>query len=93
VHSNLADLLLQYKAETAPGAGNCDWLFPSPRCMSSSSFRLKCRCDDALDRTNAALVREILGVEFRMLHVRDESACDCRGKPTAKIEDPAIPDE
>ena len=30
VHPNLADLLVAYKAETAPGAGNCDWLFPSP---------------------------------------------------------------
>jgi len=30
VHPNLADLLLEYKAETSPGAGNCDWLFPSP---------------------------------------------------------------
>src|SRR5439155_1469726 len=27
VHPNLADLLVEYKAETAPGAGNCDWLF------------------------------------------------------------------
>ncbi len=30
VHQNLAALLLEYKAETAPGAGNYDWLFPSP---------------------------------------------------------------
>ena len=29
MHPNLADLLVEYKAETAPGAGNCDWLFPS----------------------------------------------------------------
>jgi integrase len=30
VHPNLADLLLEYKAEAASGAGNHDWLFPSP---------------------------------------------------------------
>jgi integrase len=30
VHRNLAALLLEYKAERTPGAGNCDWLFPSP---------------------------------------------------------------
>jgi len=30
VHPNLADLLLEYKAEVASGAGNHDWLFPSP---------------------------------------------------------------
>ena len=30
MHPNLADLLVEYKAETAPGAGNCDSLFPSP---------------------------------------------------------------
>jgi integrase len=29
VHATLADLLVEDKAETAPGAGNCDWLFPS----------------------------------------------------------------
>ncbi len=30
VHPNLADLLLEYNAETSPRAGNCDWLVPSP---------------------------------------------------------------
>jgi integrase len=30
VHRNLADLLLEYKAETAPEASKEDWLFPSP---------------------------------------------------------------
>jgi len=30
VHPSLADLLLEYKAETASRAGNRDWLFPSP---------------------------------------------------------------
>jgi integrase len=30
VHPNLADLLNEYKAETAPEAGNYAWLFPSP---------------------------------------------------------------
>jgi integrase len=29
-HPNLADLLLEYKAETAPEAGYSAWLFPSP---------------------------------------------------------------
>ncbi len=30
MHPNLADLLLEYKAETSSEAENCDWLFPSP---------------------------------------------------------------
>ena len=30
VHPHLAELLVEYKAETAPGGGNCDWPFPSP---------------------------------------------------------------
>ena len=30
VHPNLGDLLHEYKAKTAPNAGECDWLFPSP---------------------------------------------------------------
>jgi len=30
VHPNLADLLLEYKADVASGAENHDWLFPSP---------------------------------------------------------------
>lgn len=30
VHPNLADLLLEYKADTAREAANCAWLFPSP---------------------------------------------------------------
>lgn len=30
VHANLAQLLLEYRAETAPNASEHDWLFPSP---------------------------------------------------------------
>jgi integrase len=30
VHPSLAELLLEYKAETAPNARELDWLFPSP---------------------------------------------------------------
>src|SRR5215472_19255627 len=30
MHPYLADLLLEYKAETAPEASDSDWLFPSP---------------------------------------------------------------
>lgn len=30
MHPNLADLLLEYKRETAPNASEGDWLFPSP---------------------------------------------------------------
>lgn len=30
VHPRLGDLLLEYKVNTSPEAGDCDWLFPSP---------------------------------------------------------------
>src|SRR5260370_3644786 len=30
VHCALANLLLEYKAETSPDAADTDWLFPSP---------------------------------------------------------------